>query len=126
MTTMAEPLRLESGALHEQARTETGLSDFGPRDYEERLDVLLAAIREVQGLDGPGLLNLHSQLLQMLRNRLLLTAYVAQHPDDAPAQPARRRTDVPHPAVLGEHGAAADAGRGRRRGPARTGRPGGR
>src|SRR6478609_2441182 len=80
MTAMAEPLRLESGALHERARTETGLSDFGPRDYEERLDVLLGAMREM-GVDGPGLLNLHSQLLQMLRNRLLLTEYVAQHPD---------------------------------------------
>ncbi|WP_243057228.1 sulfotransferase [Nocardioides sp. SR21] len=81
MTAMAEPLRLESAALHEQARAETGLSDFGPRDYEERLDVLLAAMREIDGLDGPGLLNLHSQLLQMLRNRLLLTDLLAQHPE---------------------------------------------
>lgn len=81
MTAMAEPLRLESEALHEQARAETGLSDFGPRDYEERLEVLLAAMREIDGLDGPGVLNLHSQLLQMLRNRLLLTEYVGQHPD---------------------------------------------
>lgn len=81
MTVMAEPLRLESHALHEQARTETGLSDFGPRDYEERLEVLLAALREIGDIDGPGLLNLHSQLLQMLRNRLLLTDLLARHPE---------------------------------------------
>src|SRR6478752_3777719 len=83
MTTMAEPLRLESGALHEQARAETGLDDFGPRDYEERLDVLLAAMRDIRGLDGPGVLNLHSQLLQMLRNRLLLTDHLTRHPEVA-------------------------------------------
>ena len=81
MTVMAEPLRLESDALHEQARTETGLSDFGPRDYEERLDVLLAALHEMGDMDGPGLLNLHSLLLQMLRNRLLLTDLLARHPE---------------------------------------------
>lgn len=81
MAAMAEPLRLDSAALHEQARAETGLSDFGSRDYEERLEVILAAMREIGDIDGPGLLNLHSQLLQMLRNRLLLTDYVARHPD---------------------------------------------
>lgn len=80
MTAMAEPLRLESAALHEQARSETGLSDFGPRDYEERLEVLLAALRDLP-LDGPGVLNLHAQLLQMLRNRLLLTDLLARHPE---------------------------------------------
>jgi hypothetical protein len=81
MDTMAEACPLDSAALHEQARTETGLSDFGARDYEERLDLLLAAMREIDGLDGPGRLNLHSQLLQMLRNRLLLTDLLTRHPE---------------------------------------------
>ena len=81
MTVMAEPLRLESHAMHEQARAETGLSDFGPRDYEERLDVLLAALHEMGDMDGPGLLNVHSLLLQMLRNRLLMTDLLARHPE---------------------------------------------
>jgi hypothetical protein len=81
MAQMAESCPLESAALHEQARTETGLSDFGARDYEERLDALLAAMRDIDGLDGPGRLNLHSQLLQMLRNRLLLTDLLTRHPE---------------------------------------------
>jgi len=81
MDTMAEACPLDSAALHEQARTETGLSDFGARDYEERLDLLLAAMRDIDGLDGPGRLSLHSQLLQMLRNRLLLTDLLARHPE---------------------------------------------
>jgi hypothetical protein len=81
MDTMAEACPLESAALHQQARTETGLSDFGARDYEERLDLLLAAMRDIEGLDGPGRLNLHSQLLQLLRNRLLLTDLLTRHPE---------------------------------------------
>jgi hypothetical protein len=81
MDAMAEACPLDSAALHEQARTETGLSDFGARDYEERLDLLLGAMRDIDGLDGPGRLNLHSQLLQMLRNRLLLTDLLIRHPE---------------------------------------------
>ena len=81
MDTMAEACPLDAAALHVQARTETGLSDFGARDYEERLDLLLAAMRDIDGLDGPGRLNLHSQLLQMLRNRLLLTDLLTRHPE---------------------------------------------
>ncbi|KQW53886.1 hypothetical protein ASC77_04725 [Nocardioides sp. Root1257] len=81
MDQMAEACPLDSAALHAQARAETGLSDFGARDYEERLDLLLAAMRDIDGLDGPGRLNLHSQLLQMLRNRLLLTDLLARHPE---------------------------------------------
>jgi hypothetical protein len=81
METMAGACPLDSAALHEQARTETGLRDFGARDYEERLDVLLAAMRDIDGLDGPGRLNLYSQLLQMLRNRLLLTDLLTRHPE---------------------------------------------
>ncbi|GAA1766819.1 sulfotransferase [Nocardioides hankookensis] len=81
MDQMAEACPLDSAALHEQARAETGFSDFGARDYEERLDLLLAAMRDIDGLDGPGRLNLYSQLLQMLRNRLLLTERLARHPE---------------------------------------------
>ena len=52
----------------------------------------------------------------------------AAHRDDAPAQPARRRADVPGAALLGVDRAVPDAGRGRRRaGPAAGAhRPGGR
>ena len=40
-----------------------------------------AALHEMGDMDGPGLLNVHSLLLQMLRNRLLLTDLLARHPE---------------------------------------------
>jgi hypothetical protein len=52
-----------------------------PRDYVERLDLLLAALRDIPTLNGPGIVNFHSQLLQMLRNRLLLTDLLRRHPE---------------------------------------------
>ncbi|MBZ5737088.1 sulfotransferase family protein [Nocardioides mangrovi] len=81
MATMAEACPLDAAALHAQAAAETGLDDFGARDYEERLDVLLAAIRDIDGLHGPGQVNFHAQLLQLLKNRLLLTEYLTRHPE---------------------------------------------
>jgi hypothetical protein len=81
MTQMAEACPLDSAALHAQAEAETGLSDFGPRDYVERFDLLLDALRDIPTLNGPGVVNFHSQLLQMLRNRLLLTDLLGRHPE---------------------------------------------
>ena len=40
--------------LHAQASADTGLHDFGPGDYRERLNVYLAALRDIDGLHGPG------------------------------------------------------------------------
>jgi hypothetical protein len=81
MDSLAADCPLDSAALHAQARAETGLEDFGPRDYEERLVVLLDAFAAIDGLDGPGRVTLHSQLLQMLRNRLQLTDLLTRHPE---------------------------------------------
>jgi hypothetical protein len=57
------------------------LTDFGPRDYEERLAALLAAITEGSELNGTGRVSLSAQLLQMLKNRLLLTDLLRLHPE---------------------------------------------
>jgi hypothetical protein len=81
MGTMAAGLALDADQLHAMASEQTGLSDFGPRDYTERLEVLLGAMRQVDGLTPAGLLNLHTQLLQMLKNRLLLVDLLARHPE---------------------------------------------
>ncbi len=81
MGTMAEGLRLDSDQLHAMATEQTGLTDFGPRDYTERLEVLLAAMREVDDVTPAGRLNLHTQVLQMLKNRLLLTDLLDRHPE---------------------------------------------
>jgi len=78
---MAEGLALDADELHRLATEQTGLSDFGPREYTGRLDVLLAALNEVEGLTPAGLINLHTQLLQLLKNRLRLTDLLVRHPE---------------------------------------------
>jgi hypothetical protein len=81
MAAMAAECPLDAQVLHEKAVRETGLDDFGADDYRERLDVYLAALREISGLHAAGVVNLHSQLLQCLKNRLLLTDLLKRHPE---------------------------------------------
>jgi hypothetical protein len=80
MAAMAPECPLDAEALHAKAAADTGLADFGPDDYRERLDVYLTALREIDGLDGPGIVNFYAQLLQWLKNRLLLNDLLARHP----------------------------------------------
>lgn len=81
MAAMAPDCALTAEALHAKAAAETGLDDFGPEDYRERLDVYLSALHEIPDLHGPGIVNFHAQLLQCLKNRLLLTDLVKRHPE---------------------------------------------
>ena len=80
MAAMGAACELDADALRRQAIAETGLDDFGDRDYEPRLDVLLAALRDVPGLTDAGVLSFHSQVLQLLKNRLLLVDLLAREP----------------------------------------------
>jgi Sulfotransferase family len=81
MATMAPVCPLDADALHDKATADTGLRDFGPDDYRERLDVYLAALREIDGLHDAGVVNFYGQLLQVLKNRLLLTDLLSRHPE---------------------------------------------
>jgi len=81
MAAMAPECPLDAEALHTKATADTGLSDFGPDDYRERLDLYLTALREISGLHGPGIVNFHVQLVQWLKNRLLLNDLLARHPE---------------------------------------------
>lgn len=81
MAAMAPDSPLDADALHARAVADTGLDDFGPDDYRERLDVYLTALHEVDGMHAPGIVNFHAQLLQWLKNRLLLTGLLARHPE---------------------------------------------
>jgi hypothetical protein len=80
MAAMAPECPLDADVLHAKARVETGLDDFGADDYRERLDVYLAALQEIPGMHGAGVVNFHMQLLQWLKNRLLLTDLLSRHP----------------------------------------------
>lgn len=81
MAAMADECPLDAEALHAKARADTGLDDFGADDYRERLDVYLAALHEISDMHGPGTVNFFSQLLQLLKNRLLLTDLLKRHPE---------------------------------------------
>ncbi len=81
MGDLAGDCPLDSAALHTQASHDLGLADFGPDDYRQRLDVLLAALAEVPGLTPMGIVSFHAQLLQLLKNRLLLVDRLTRHPE---------------------------------------------
>ncbi len=81
MAAMAPECPLDADVLHAKAAAETGLADFGADDYRARLDVYLAALQEVPHLHAAGVVNFHAQLLQWLKNRLLLTDLLNRHPE---------------------------------------------
>jgi hypothetical protein len=89
MATLAPDCPLDADALHARASADTGLDDFGPDDYRERLDVYLGALRDIDGLHPAGVVNFYGQLLQLLKNRLLFTDLVNRHPeiDDIELEP---------------------------------------
>src|ERR1700753_2351949 len=89
MAAMAPSCPLDSGALHAQASADTGLHDFGPGNYRERLNVNLDALHDIDGRHAAGTVNFYGQLLQLLKNRLLLTDLLGRHPeiDDIELQP---------------------------------------
>ena len=78
---LGEQAELTPAALMDRARTETGLDNFGPDDFVERLDVYCTALREEAGLSAVGRFNNQQQLVKSLRNRLLVEDLVARHPE---------------------------------------------
>jgi hypothetical protein len=81
MAAMAPLCPLDADTLHAKASEDTGLTDFGPDDYRERLDVYLAALRDIDGLHPAGVVNFYGQLLQLLKNRLLFADLLRRHPE---------------------------------------------
>lgn len=81
MALLAPECALDSDALHAKAIADTGLDDFGPDDYRERMDVYLAALHEIDDLHAPGTVNFFSQMSQWLKNRLLLADLLTRHPE---------------------------------------------
>jgi hypothetical protein len=81
MALMAADCPLNADALHAKATADTRLDDFGPDDYRERFDVYLSTLHEIRDMHAPGIVNFHSQLVQLLKNRLLLTELLKRHPE---------------------------------------------
>ncbi|MDY6995627.1 MAG: sulfotransferase [Actinomycetota bacterium] len=80
MSALAPDCPLDTGVMHARAREACGLDDFGPDDYRDRLDRYVAELREID-MHGAGVVNFHAQLVQWLKNRLLLTDLLRRHPE---------------------------------------------
>jgi hypothetical protein len=79
----ADTLRLElsSASLLQEARRATGLSDFGPQDFLQRLDLLCDEWSGDPSLTNLGRLSLRNKLLQHARSRLLIQDVLSRHPE---------------------------------------------
>jgi hypothetical protein len=74
-------LTLEPTALMTAAKSETGLDDFGAEDFAPRLDLLCRAMIEEGGFNSAGILQQHSLILGLLKNRLLIEDLIGRHPE---------------------------------------------
>jgi hypothetical protein len=67
--------------LLDEAMLATGLSDFGPNDYLQRLDLLLDEWNSDTGLTGIARLSLRNKLLSFAKSRLLIQDLLKRHPE---------------------------------------------
>ena len=81
MAEMASSFILEPEALMEVAAERTGLSDFGDGSFREPFDVLCTALRTEAALSPHGVVTVWSQLVQLLKNRLLVEDLLHRHPE---------------------------------------------
>jgi hypothetical protein len=78
---LAPLLELTEEAILGQATAELGLDDFGPDTFREPLAVLLAALRDEANLSAMGKVSVHTQLVALAKNRLLLADLLRHHPE---------------------------------------------
>tara|TARA_R110002124_G_scaffold57625_4_gene161148 strand:+ start:3534 stop:4748 length:1215 start_codon:yes stop_codon:yes gene_type:complete len=72
---------LSSQSILAQAQRETGLEDFGPTGFIQRLDLLCDEWGRDSGLTNLGRLSLRNKLLQHARSRLLIRDVLIRHPE---------------------------------------------
>jgi Sulfotransferase family len=72
---------LRSGSILEEAQQATGLSDLGPADFMQRLDLLCDEWGADAGLTNLGRLSLRNKLLQHAKSRLLIQDELRRHPE---------------------------------------------
>lgn len=72
---------LSRAGILAEAQQRTGLSDFGPEDFLERLDLLVDEWDHDAGLNNLGRLNLRSKLVQHATSRLLIQDSWKRHPE---------------------------------------------
>ncbi len=78
---MAAGVELNADVLMSAAATQTGLDDFGPTDFVERLEVLLWCLDNEAHLSPMGRVSATGMVTNLLVNRLLLADFVARNPE---------------------------------------------
>ena len=81
MRELAAGLSFDLATLEAQAKAATGLDDFGDDLHREPFTVCLRALDTEAGLGPLGRMSAQGTFGQFLRNRLLVTEYLKQHPD---------------------------------------------
>lgn len=74
-------VELSSQSILQEAQRTTGLADFGPPEFVQRLDLLCDEWSGDTGLANLGRLSLRNKLLQHARSRLLIQAMLVRHPE---------------------------------------------
>lgn len=74
------PVEFSEDAVLGAARERTGLSDFGPDDFRERLRVWLLSLEEDEGLGPVGRVGVFRDLVRYAANRLRLEHLLTRHP----------------------------------------------
>ncbi len=74
-------IELSEKAVLDAARSATGLSDFGPEDFRERLAIWLQAVEEDRGLGPVGRLGVLRDMVRYAANRLRLEDLLKRHPE---------------------------------------------
>ncbi len=74
-------LTLDPAALMVAANAETGLDDFGAADFVPQLDLLCRAMTEEGGFNDAGILQQHTLLVGLLKNRLLIEDLIVRNPE---------------------------------------------
>ncbi|MBA3303695.1 MAG: sulfotransferase [Acidimicrobiia bacterium] len=78
---LAEGLEIAPGPLLAAAAGQTGFDDFGDDRFREALAVLCGALMEEAGLSPVGVVIAHTQLVALLKNRLLIEDLLRRHPE---------------------------------------------
>ena len=72
---------LSVASVLEEAAAQTGLDDFGPADFRERIALLCEEWNSDTGLRNIGRLTLRNKLLQHASSRLLIQDVLRRHPE---------------------------------------------
>ncbi len=78
---MGQQVMLEEEALLADAANQIGLDDFGDDRFRVALHVLLKSFRTEANLSAAGRFSIYQQLLQLLKNRLLIQDLLKRHPE---------------------------------------------